>query len=67
MSFLKNKSERIIINDLRDFEIILGEYVLMVTDVTTPPFMGKTLEPAYLLMKMKKPKREKKAKEVKPK
>ena len=41
--------------------------MLMVTDVTTPPFMGKTLEPAYLLMKMKKPKREKKAKEVKPK
>ena len=44
-----------------------GEYVLMVTDVTSPPFMGQTLDPAYLLLKMKRPKREKKPKENKPK
>jgi hypothetical protein len=39
----------------------------MVHDVTNPPFMGKTLDPAFILMKLKKPKREKKPKEVKPK
>jgi len=44
-----------------------GEYVLMVHDVTNPPFMGKSLEPAFILAKVKKPKREKKPKEVKPK
>ncbi|XP_053401021.1 MORN repeat-containing protein 1-like isoform X3 [Mercenaria mercenaria] len=45
----------------------IGEYVIMVHDVTNPPFMDKTLEPAFILIKLKKPKREKKPKEVKPK
>ncbi|KAK3765840.1 hypothetical protein RRG08_026307 [Elysia crispata] len=34
-----------------------GEYVLIVQDVTSPPFMGRRLEPAFLLMKLKKPKK----------
>ena len=46
---------------------LLGEYVLMVTDVTTPPFMGKVLEPAYILLKLKKRKKVRKQKEIKPK
>ncbi|KAJ8303151.1 hypothetical protein KUTeg_019547 [Tegillarca granosa] len=38
----------------------LGEYVLMVHDVTNPPFLGRRLEPAFLLLKLKRPLREKK-------
>ncbi|RUS92178.1 hypothetical protein EGW08_000031, partial [Elysia chlorotica] len=34
-----------------------GEYVLIVQDVTSPPFMGRRLEPAFLLLKLKKPKK----------
>ncbi|XP_076469998.1 uncharacterized protein LOC143300288 [Babylonia areolata] len=34
-----------------------GEYVLMVQDVTNPPFLGKRLEPAFLLLKLKRPKK----------
>ncbi|KAJ8303331.1 hypothetical protein KUTeg_019727 [Tegillarca granosa] len=33
----------------------LGEYVLMVHDVTNPPFLGRRLEPAFLLLKLKRP------------
>ncbi|KAL8564625.1 hypothetical protein ACOMHN_032181 [Nucella lapillus] len=34
-----------------------GDYVLMVHDVTMPPFLGKQLEPAFLLLKLKRPKK----------
>ncbi|GFN80045.1 MORN repeat-containing protein 1-like [Plakobranchus ocellatus] len=34
-----------------------GEYVLIVQDVTSPPFMGRRLQPAFLLLKLKKPKK----------
>ncbi|XP_056008218.1 MORN repeat-containing protein 1-like isoform X3 [Ostrea edulis] len=36
----------------------LGEYVLIVEDVTNPPFMGRRLEPDFLLMKLKQPPKE---------
>nr|XP_002738000.2 PREDICTED: MORN repeat-containing protein 1-like [Saccoglossus kowalevskii] len=29
-----------------------GEYVIMVQDVTTPPFLGKTLTPAFMLVRI---------------
>ncbi|XP_052230156.1 MORN repeat-containing protein 1-like isoform X2 [Dreissena polymorpha] len=45
----------------------IGEYVLMIHDITSPPFMEQTLEPAFILVKHLRPKREKKPKEVKPK
>ncbi|XP_052816897.1 MORN repeat-containing protein 1-like isoform X3 [Mya arenaria] len=45
----------------------IGEYILMVHDVTSPPFMDQRLEPAFIQLKLKKPKREKKTKETKPK
>ncbi|XP_033754165.1 MORN repeat-containing protein 1-like isoform X6 [Pecten maximus] len=35
-----------------------GEYVLMVHDVTEPPAMDRVLEPAFHLLKLKRPKRE---------
>lgn len=38
----------------------------MVHDVTNPPFLGRRLEPAFLLIKLKRPLREKK-KSTKPK
>ncbi|XP_005092118.1 uncharacterized protein LOC101861022 isoform X3 [Aplysia californica] len=34
-----------------------GEYILIVNDVTNPPFMGCRLEPAFLMLKLKRPKR----------
>jgi len=37
----------------------IGDYVLMVQDVTSPPVLGCTLQPAFLLLKLKRPKREK--------
>lgn len=37
-----------------------GEYVLMVHDVTSPPFLNRTLEPAFLLLKLKRPEVKKK-------
>ncbi|KAK3085756.1 hypothetical protein FSP39_008240, partial [Pinctada imbricata] len=37
-----------------------GEYVLMVHDVTNPPYLEKTLAPAFLLLKLKQPLVEKK-------
>ncbi|XP_064640367.1 MORN repeat-containing protein 1-like isoform X3 [Lineus longissimus] len=40
-----------------------GEYVIMVQDVTNPPFMDFVLEPAFLLVKLAVPKKEKKKKE----
>ncbi|KAK3589083.1 hypothetical protein CHS0354_017421 [Potamilus streckersoni] len=43
-----------------------GDYVLMVRDVTNPPFLERNLDPAFLLIKLKKPKREKVKKEPKP-
>ncbi|CAG2250163.1 unnamed protein product [Mytilus edulis] len=39
-----------------------GEYVLMVHDVTNPPFLGRTIEPAFLLLKLKRPEAKKRAK-----
>lgn len=36
----------------------LGEYVLIVEDVTNPPFMNRRLEPDFLLMKLKQPPKE---------
>ncbi|XP_062611375.1 MORN repeat-containing protein 1-like isoform X3 [Saccostrea cucullata] len=36
----------------------LGEYVLIVQDVTEPPFMNRRLEPDFLLMKLKQPPKE---------
>nr|XP_022338314.1 MORN repeat-containing protein 1-like isoform X4 [Crassostrea virginica] len=36
----------------------LGEYVLIVEDVTTPPFMNRQLQPDFLLMKLKQPPKE---------
>ncbi|XP_021354202.1 MORN repeat-containing protein 1-like isoform X3 [Mizuhopecten yessoensis] len=44
-----------------------GEYVLMVHDVTQPPAMDKVLEPAFHLLKLKRPKREPVKKEKGPK
>ncbi|KAK7115210.1 hypothetical protein V1264_001128 [Littorina saxatilis] len=34
-----------------------GEYVLMVQDVTNPPFLGTRLEPVFLMLKLKRPKK----------
>ncbi|XP_052061458.1 MORN repeat-containing protein 1-like isoform X4 [Mytilus californianus] len=39
-----------------------GEYVLMVHDVTNPPFLGRTLDPAFLLLKLKRPEAKKRTK-----
>lgn len=36
----------------------LGEYILIVEDVTNPPFMNRRLEPDFLLMKLKQPPKE---------
>ena len=44
-----------------------GEYVIMVQDVTSPPFMGYNLEPAFLLVKVSAPKKVKKKPEKKDK
>ena len=38
---------------------IVGEYVIIVEDVTNPPFLGTTLEPAFLLVKVVLPKKSK--------
>lgn len=46
---------------------IPGEYVIMVQDITNPPFLGKKLDPAFLLVKVTKPKKVKKEKEKQPK
>ncbi|KAL3859505.1 hypothetical protein ACJMK2_009723 [Sinanodonta woodiana] len=43
-----------------------GDYVLIVQDVTNPPFLDRNLDPAFLLIKLKKPKKEKVKKEPKP-
>ncbi|CAG5135905.1 unnamed protein product [Candidula unifasciata] len=32
-----------------------GEYILIVQDVTNPPFMGRRLEPAYLVIQLTEP------------
>ncbi|KAL5021284.1 hypothetical protein ScPMuIL_000439 [Solemya velum] len=45
----------------------IGEYVIMVQDVTNPPFLGKKLDPAFILVKVTKPKKVKKEKEKQPK
>ncbi|XP_072036503.1 uncharacterized protein [Amphiura filiformis] len=39
-----------------------AEYVIMVSDVTNPPFLGKKLPTAYMLIKIAHPKKFKKAK-----
>ncbi|XP_069112126.1 MORN repeat-containing protein 1-like isoform X1 [Argopecten irradians] len=44
-----------------------GEYVLMVHDVTQPPAMDRVLEPAFHMLKLKRPKREPVKKEKGPK
>ena len=36
-----------------------GEYVIIVEDVTNPPFLGTSLEPAFLLVKVVLPKKTK--------
>ncbi|XP_038677637.1 MORN repeat-containing protein 1-like [Scyliorhinus canicula] len=44
----------------------LGEYVIMVQDVTAPPFLGRTLSPAFVLLKVipQKPNRKGSRKEL---
>ena len=42
--------------------LFAGEYVLMVEDVTDPPFMGITLAPAFIQIKLVLPKKVKKEK-----
>ncbi|XP_071840231.1 uncharacterized protein [Apostichopus japonicus] len=39
-----------------------GEYIIVVSDVTNPPFLGKHLPPAYCRIKILHPKKPKKAK-----
>ena len=39
-----------------------GEYVIMVNDVTNPPFLGKRLPTAFMLVKIAQPKKYKKSK-----
>ena len=49
-------------------DVLVGEYVIMVEDVTNPPFMGFSLEPAFAQVKVflpKKPKKEPKPKKEK--
>ena len=36
-----------------------GEYVIKIQDATNPPFFDKVLEPAYLLLKVVAPKKQK--------
>ncbi|XP_043531956.1 MORN repeat-containing protein 1-like [Chiloscyllium plagiosum] len=38
-----------------------GDYVIMVKDVTTPPFLDRTLPPAFILLKVKPHKASKKS------
>jgi len=45
------------INLLEEKVARTGEYVLIVNDVTNPPFMGIRLPPSYLLLKLKRPKK----------
>jgi len=42
----------------------IGEYVIMVQDITTPPFMDVRLEPAFMLVKVLLPAPVKKAKKA---
>ena len=47
--------------------VFAGEYVLMVEDVTDPPFMGIHLAPAFIQVKLALPKKVKKEKPKKEK
>ncbi|XP_078391068.1 MORN repeat-containing protein 1-like isoform X2 [Cetorhinus maximus] len=48
---LGRKSKKV--QDATDLQIVRpGEYVIMVKDVTTPPFLGRTLSPAFILLKV---------------
>lgn len=38
-----------------------GEYVIIVEDVTEPPFFGTRLEPAFLRVELNAPKRERRS------
>ena len=39
-----------------------GEYVIMAIDATNPPFVGKTIAPAFMVVKVNVPKKPKKVK-----
>ena len=43
-----------------------GEYVIIVEDVSEPPFFGERLEPAFLRVELQAPKRERRSTMKKP-
>ncbi|CAH1780105.1 unnamed protein product, partial [Owenia fusiformis] len=63
----KEKSTVSVASTVDEKVVQLGEYVIMVSDTTNPPFLGVTLETAFALVKVEKKKRKKsKPKKVTP-